>query len=208
MLIEIGEFKRGLSDIIEAFFYSYRTFGLTNADHASYATHAEIGYFKRLGEMLNFATEIEARTSSSDRRPADLVWIDEYENTYYDPKHLVLHLERETRGWEKVKPTVEKLFRGTLKQTVPMGIAIIDNVPDSKIEDTIEKFKNSFYSKKKFNEFALLIYRVFDKENKQKPITTKIFTLDSKEPYSIDAKFEYVGKCDGGDDADFVIISY
>ena len=207
MLIKIGEFKRGLSDIIEAFFYSYRTFGLTNDDHASYATHAEIGYFKRLGEMLNFSTEIEARTSSSDR-PADLVWVDEYENKYYDPKHLVLHLERETRGWEKVKPTVEKLFRGTVKKAVPMGIAIIDNVPDSKINDTIDKFRNSFYSKKKFNEFALLIYRMFDKDNKQKPITTKIFTLDSKEPCSIDAKFEYVGKCAGNDDAEFVIISY
>ena len=207
MLIEIGNFKRGLSDIIEAFFYSYRTFGLTKADHASYATHSEIRYFKRLGEMLNFATEVEARINSADR-PADLVWVDEYEGYYYDPKKLVLHLERETRGWEKVRPTLEKLFRGPAKQIVPMGIAIIDNVPESKIDGTVELFQKKFYSKKKFNEFALLLYRVYDEEKKQKPITTYIFTTDSKAPYSVDAKFEYVGKCDEGDDADYVIISY
>lgn len=207
MLIEIGNFKRGLSDIIEAFFYNYRTFGLTKADHASYATNSEIKYFKRLGEMLNFATEIEARTKSSDR-PADLVWVDDYDGYYYDPKNLVLQLERETRGWEKVQPTLEKLFEGRVRQKVPMGIAIIDNVPESKIDETVESFKSNFYTKKKFNEFALLLYRIYDEENRQKPITTKIFTLNSQEPYTIDAKFEYVGKCDGGDEAEFIIISY
>ena len=207
MLIEIGNFKKGLSDVIEAFFYSYRTFGLTKDDHASYATHSEIRYFKRLGEMLNFATEVEARKNSSDR-PADLVWVDEYEEYYYDPEKLVLHLERETRGWEKVRPTLEKLFRGSTKQKVPMGIAIIDNVPDSKVDETVELFQSNFYSKKKFDEFALLLYRAFDEANRQKPITTKIFTIDSKDPYTMDAKFEYVGKCDGDDNADFVIISY
>lgn len=207
MLIEIGEFNRGLSDIIEAFFYNYRTFGLTRADHASYATHSEILYFRRLGEMLNFATEVEARKSSTDR-PADLVWVDEYEEDYYDPKKLVLHLERETRGWEKVKPTVEKLFRKKSKQKTPMGIAIIDNVPETKIENTIKLFKDTFYLKENFNEFALLIYRVFDKDQKIKPITTNIFTLDPPETYIINAKFEFVGSCDGGDKAEFVIISY
>jgi hypothetical protein len=209
MLIEIGHFKRGLTDIIKAFFYSYRTFGLTRADHASYATHSEIRYFKRLGEMLNFATEVEARKNSSDR-PADLVWVDEYdgEGYYYDPKKLVLHLERETRGWEKVGPTLEKLFDAPAKPLIPMGIAIIDNVPELKIEETIELFQHNFFSKKKFYEFALLLYGNYKEDDKQKPITTRIFSIDFKEPKSMDAKFEFVGNCDGDDNAEFVIISY
>jgi hypothetical protein len=207
MLMKIGNFKRGLSDIIEAFFYNYRTFGLTKTDRASYAAISEIKYFKRLGEMLNFATEIEARTKPSDR-PADLVWVDNYDGYYYDPKNLVLHLERESRGWEKVQPTLEKLFNDRVRQKIPMGIAIIDNVPDSKVDETVELFKSNFYTKKKFSEFALLLYRVNDEEIRQKPITTKIFTLNSQEPYTINAKFEYVGKCDGGDEAQFALISY
>ena len=80
--------------------------------------------------------------------------------------------------------------------------------PDSKIDETVELFQSNFYSKKKFDEFALLLYWAFNEANRQKPIATKIFTIDSKEPYTMDAKFEYVGKCDGDDNADFVIISY
>ena len=207
MLLKIGSFNRGLSDIIEAFFYSYRTFGLTIDDHASYATHSEIRYFKRLGAMLNFATEVEARRSSSDR-PADLVWVDEYDGYYYDPEKLVLHLERETRGWEKVSTTLDKLFKGQTKRRVPMGIAIIDNVPESKIDETVEIFQKSFNKKKKFDELALLLYGTFDENNSHKLITTNIFTKNSEVASPINAKFEYVGKCDGGDKADFVIISY
>ncbi|MFC1580084.1 hypothetical protein ACFL4N_04160 [Thermodesulfobacteriota bacterium] len=168
MFIEIGMFKKDLSDIIKGFFYSYRTFSLTKGDHASFATRAEIGYFKRLGEMLNFETEIEARMSSSDR-PADLVWFEcENEYEYYDPKHLVLHLERETRGWEKVKPTVEKLFRRAVKTTVPMGIAIIDNIPDSKITDTIEYFSKIFYSRKSSKNLPCYYIKILKKTRKNK----------------------------------------
>ena len=129
MLIEIGKFNKSLSDIIKAFFYNYRTFGLTRQDHASYATYAEIDYFRKLGEMLSFATEKEAKRSSSDR-PADLVWVDDWDGYYYSVTNLVLHLERETRGWEKIQPTVEKLFNAQRKKNIPMGIAIIDNVPN------------------------------------------------------------------------------
>ena len=39
-------------------------------------------------------------------------------------------------------------------------------------------------------------------------LTTNIFNLDSQETYIINAKFEYVGKYDGDDEAEFVIISY
>ena len=212
MIIEIGKFTRSLSDIIKAFFYHYRTFGLTKAEHSSHATNAEIAYFERLGEMLNFSTEREARTPSS-HRPADLVWVGKYEGNYYAPEQLVLHLERETRGWEKVGETLEKLFEGPSGEIIPMGIAIIDNVPQVKVKKIIEDFKNNFYSekgRKKYSEFALLIYdREINEETKpkSKTITTNIFRLDSKEPEPIEAKFEYVGTCDG-DEADFVIISY
>ena len=89
-----------------------------------------------------------------------------------------------------------------------MGIAIIDNVPESKVDDTVKIFKDKFYSKKVFKEFALLIYRYYDKENRIKPILTNIFSLENPEIITIDAKFEYVGSCDEGDAADFVIVSY
>ena len=87
-------------------------------------------------------------------------------------------------------------------------IAIIDNVPESKVDDTVKIFKDKFYSKKVFKEFALLIYRYYDKENRIKPILTNIFSLENPEIITIDAKFEYVGSCDEGDAADFVIVSY
>lgn len=208
MLIQIGQFSRGLSDIIKGFFYNYRTFALTRSDHASYPTFAEINYFRNLGEMLNFSTEIEAKRNPSDR-PADLVWVDDYNGEYYEDRNLVLHLERETRGWEKVEQTAEKLFKKTNnKHEVPMGIAIIDNVPDSRIEDTIRIFEDNFHSKNIFQEFALLIYESFDKKRNSKPIITKIFPQNNSEIENIEAKFEFVGKYEGDEAAEFIIISY
>ena len=111
MLIKIGEYKQGLLDIIEGFFYNYRKFGLIRSEHQRHATYLEIDYFKRLGEMLNFYAEIEARRNSNNK-PADLVWVNGYSGEYYKIRDLVLHLERESRGWEnvKIRETVSKLF--------------------------------------------------------------------------------------------------
>ena len=203
MLIEIGKYKHDLSDIVRGFFYCYRKFGLIRSDHASSATYAEIKYFRDLGDMLNFATEVEARTSSKDKKPADLVWVEEYDGEYYSPKKLVLHLERETRGWDKSNVIKNNLFPRSTVHKVPIGIAIIDNVPKTKHDKIVNIFEKAYYSKKRFDEFALIIYTKYRKN--QKNIFAKIFYKNYK-PEIIQAKFEYVGKQEK-EAAEFVIVS-
>jgi hypothetical protein len=210
MKIEIGEFKKDLSSIIKAFFYGYRKFGLVKSTHASHATHEEIQYFYDLGEMLDFWPEVEAK-SDSDHQPADLVWVDDYDGYYFKPENLVLFLERETRGWEKVEYTANKFFSKNWKVTVPMGIAIIDNVPRSKLEESIKIFEESFSSNKLYKEFALVLYQEMQNGDKNKPILIKIFSRNKKgavKKETIKAKFEFVGTYEEKDDAGFTIVSF
>ena len=203
MQIEIGKYKHYLSDIISGFFYCYRKFALIRSDHASSATYAEIKYFRDLGDMLNFATEVEARTSSEDKKPADLVWVEDYNGEYYSPKKLVLHLERETKGRDRFNVIKNNLFPRSISHKVPLGIAIIDNVPKEKHEKIINIFEKAFYSKRRFDEFALIIYSNLRKNKKN--IFAKIFYQDG-ETEVIEAKFEYVGKHEN-EAAGFVVVS-
>jgi len=210
MIIKIGNFKKGLEDIIEGFLYNYRKFGLEKDIHASHATHAEIKYFYDLGVMLGFWSEVEAR-SKKDEQPADLVWVNDYDGEYYNPKDLALFFERETRGWEKIQPTVDKFFTKKWQKPIPMGIAIIDNVPKDRVEDTVKKFGEGFASEKLFNEFALIIYRKMMKDEQNKPIFVNIFSSDNgnkPKNKSIQARFEYVGKYIDNQDSGFTIVSF
>jgi hypothetical protein len=207
MLIKIGQFEKGLLDLVEGFLYQYRTFGLTRSDHASQATHAEIRYFYDLGIMLNMYATIEAKRDSKDK-PADLIWTNKYPEIYYKEEDVVLHLERETRGWEgiKKKKTCEKLFDKSRKIPIPIGIAIIDNVPKKKIEDVIDLFSKAFKAKAKFKEFALIIYKQNkDQESKNKDIEVHIF---GEKPDHRKAKFEFVGISENKENLEFVIVSY
>ena len=208
MHIKIGKFNKGLEDIIEGFLYSYRKFGLAKGIHASHSTHAEIKYFYDLGEMLGFWSELEARSKNSDQ-PADLVWVDDYDGNYYNPKDLVLFFERETRGWEKIKKTADKFFKKKWRTTVPMGVAIIDNVPKAKIEEAVEIFKKGFESKKLFSELALLIYQKVKDNEKTKPIIATVFSNgNGKKVKTIEAKFEFVGKYSADEESGFTIVSF
>jgi len=201
MLIKIGKFNKGLEDIIESFLYNYRKFGLEKGSHGSHATHAEINYFYDLGGQLGFWSEVEAR-SKSNEQPADLVWVDDYDGYYYNPKNLVLFMERETRGWEKIPYTAKKFFNKKWKITVPMGIAILDNVPKGRVKNTVNLFKNGFESKKLFDEFALIIYEKTGSKEKTKPILANIFSLgngNKPKNKTIKARFEFVGKYRGND---------